>query len=1184
VLGVKNVGVNDDFFEMGGHSLLATQMVSRLKKAFKVEVALRQMFETPRMGELAESIQSARGGAPVGEISAIRRETLGDALPMSFAQQRIWFITQLAPDSAAYNIVQGVQVSGRLDVLALEQAINEVVRRHEVLRTAFTTVDGQPVQVIAPRLAMSLQQVSLITFPDIEQQTEIRRLAAEDASRPFDLTQRPLLRITLLRLQEERYAILFTMHHIISDAWSLGVLIRETASLYEAFLRGIRSPLRELPIQYRDYARWQREWSQGPVMEAQLSYWKRRLEGPLPALDLPTDYPRTSIQDRRGATRSLVLPESLSESIKSLSRRQGSTLTMTLLAAFEVLLHRLTRQDDIILGMTIANRNRSEIEGLIGFFVNTLALRTEITGDLDFVELLGRVREACLEAYGHQDLPFEKLVEEIRPERKLNHNPVFDILFNSLNAPLKDANLPGVAVTPLERIDPESKFVMTLNVEEVEKQIGFRLVYQRALFSSDHVICLLNQYSHLLQQIVANPEAPIRSYSLVTPDARERLPEPRAFIPEPPYEPVTRLFASWAEHAPQLPAVSQGERTYTYGELGEAVRALAESLRSRGIERGEVVAITGPRSFGLTSGMMAALSCGGVLMPIDLNLPPHRKQLMMREAGARWLLCVGDPTEESWAQERAATIIALDPKTGLALEPALGASFKAGPLSGLSADGPAYIFFTSGTTGMPKAVLGRHKGLSHFLCWQRQEFSVGPGDRCAQLTNLSFDVVLRDTFLPLISGATLCLPESDDLPGSEKALRWLERERISLLHVVPTLAQLWLGSVSEGLTLGALRWVFFAGEPLTEMLIRRWRDAFPQAGGIVNLYGPTETTLAKCFYRVPSEVVPGIQPLGRPIPQTQALVLTDSLDPCGIGEPGQIVVRTPYRSLGYLNAPDDNRKRFIANPFSGDERDLLYLTGDIGRFRLDGTLEILGRSDHQIKIRGVRVEPDEVAATLSEHPAVSSCVVVGSEDDRGEKMLVAYLVLSNREEATAADLRSYLSRQLPLAMVPSIFMFLERMPLKPNGKLDRQSLPAPARTGPDADKAFVAARTPVEAELAQMWAEVLGLEQVSAEDNFFDLGGHSLLAMQIQSRIRDAFQVEMPLHKLFEEPTVAGLARIVDSIRVSGRGLQTSPAGPISLKEAEQLLTSLDRLSDQEVDAMLGDLLSKSDPEIIRQD
>lgn len=944
----------------------------------------------------------------------------------------------------------------------------------------------------------------------------------------------------------------------------MGVFFRELGSLYTLFVTGQEPALPEPSIQYADFSVWQRQWLQGKVLAGQVSYWKQQLAGASTALPVPTDYPRPPTPDYRGASQSQELPPALTAALKAFSREEDVTLFMTVLAAFQVLLSRYSGQEDIVVGTPIANRNRVETEGLIGFFVNTLVLRTDLSGDLTFRELLSRVRAVTLGAYGQQDLPFEKLVEELRPQRELGRNPLFEVLLNFFER-TPELALEGMQceVLPLEHV--MAKFPLTVYVKDNGDTLHLQLVYQRALFSAERMTCLLDQFRSLLEQIVAAPQKSIRSYSLVTPDSRSLLPDPANVLPEPSYELVTAMFLAWVRCAPTYPAVRQGGQVWTYQALAERAQALAHRLIARGLQPGEVVAVRGPRGFSLVASMMAVFLSGGVLLTLDRRLPVHRQQFMVREAGAKWLLQSGNwKADDEWIRELPfLAIIDIDHNTQEAVGRGNGPVPEMVFRRTLTGSDPAYIFFTSGTTGVPKGILGSHKGLSHFLSWQRKEFAVGPQDRCAQLLGLSFDAVLRDVFLPLTSGATLCLPQEEKGFALNRILSWLEHEEISLLHTVPSLAQSWLEDLPPGLTLPALRRVFFTGEPLTGTLVRRWRETFPQAGTIINLYGPTETTLVKCFYRVPvDEVHPGVQPVGWALPETQALVIAGGEQLCGVGEVGEIVLRTPFRTLGYINAPEEQHKRFVPNPWRDDATDLLYYTGDEGRYRPDGSLEILGRVDHQVKIRGVRIEPDEVTATLVQHPSVAAGIVVAHEDAQGQTSLVAYVVERQPRVALVEELRAFLRGRVPTEMVPTRFMKVERLPLTPNGKVDRKALPAVECTSLESARKYEAPRTPEEEIIAGIWAQVLGLERVGIHDNFFELGGHSLKATQVMARLRTALQLELPLRILFEAPTVAGLASVI---------AQSQERDAVQAEFA-RLVTEVENLSEEEAQRVLSRL------------
>src|SRR5579883_1014783 len=1134
VLGLEQIGINDNFFALGGHSLLATRVISRVHEVLQVELSLPSLFEAPSVAGLARRIEMLNGIEPE-KFAAIQPVSRDTDLPLSFAQTRLWFLNQLERESTAYNIPMALHLMGTLNVAALEMAVQEIVWRHEVLRTTFKLVNGSPVQVIAPPVIdfnVLIRDVG-VTQAQNSQWDEVQHLVTEESQKPFDLEKGPLLRVTLLRLDKKSHVLLVTMHHIISDGWSLGIFVRELSSLYTAFSNGTSLPLPDLSIQYADFAHWQRQWLQEvgangcSPLETQLAYWKQQLGGNLTLLDLPTDQPRPPIQSFRGAKQSIELSKALTQMLKALSQREGATLFMTLLAAFKTLLYRYVGQEDIVVGTPIAGRNRAEIEDLIGLFLNTLVLRTDLSGNPSFRELLGRVRKVALGAYAHPDIPFEKLVEELHPQRSLNRHPLFDVMFNFLNTPQATLEMPRLTLSPIELNEPESKFSMTLYVEEYLGQLKLQLVYQRDLFSAERMTRLLDQFQYLLEQIVTAPEFPISVYSLVTPESRPILPDPTAALREPAYDLVTTMFTAWANSTPQHSAICQGDRTWNYGELSTSAHSLTKVLLSYGVRRGEVVAVFGQRSYGLIVSMVSVFLSGGVLLTIDPKLPSQRQQIMLEESKAKYLLCTSEPYPEQKEIWKSLAVIYVNPYTGIATN-FVTDNTEALHLPQLSPDDAAYIFFTSGTTGIPKGVVGCHKGLAHFLNWQRQTFTVGQHDRSAQLTGLSFDVALRDIFLPLTSGATLYLPAEGDELEPTKILRWLEGEQISLLHIVPSLAQSWLVNVPSEVSLSALKHIFFAGEPLKDTLIHRWRQTFPESGEIVNLYGPTETTLAKCYYRVPTDPLPGVQPIGSPLPETQALVLIEGGQLCGIGELGQIVIRTPFRSLGYVNASPEDRSRFAKNPFRTDEQDLVYYTGDRGRYRPDGSLEILGRLDRQVKIRGVRIELREIEMLLGEHPIIREIVVITREDQLGDKSLIAYVVPHQQQALTSTELRQFLLEKLPNYMMPSAFVILEALPLTPNGKLDRRALPLPNQVRVEPEETFVAPRNELEHTMTQIWEEVLGIQPISIRDNFFDMGGHSLLAIQLFNKIEKKFGVKIPLAILFQAGTIETLTQTIE--------------------------------------------------------
>jgi amino acid adenylation domain-containing protein/non-ribosomal peptide synthase protein (TIGR01720 family) len=1158
VLNLDRVSVRDDFFALGGHSLLAMQLMARVRQVFGVELPVRRLFETPTVAGLAAAVaQALAAAAEVPTSAPVSSLAPGADAPLSFAQQLIWLHQQLAPASTAQHLPAAVRLHGRLDVAALAAGLTEVVRRHQVLRTVFPAVSGNAVARVAPAGPVPLPVADLTALPAALRRHVAQQALAAEAVRPFDLTRGPLLRTLLLQLDAGEQILAVTLHHIVADAWSLGLLIHELATLYDAFQAGLRSPLPELPLQYADFAIWQRRWLSGDVLERRLDFWRGRLSRDLPALDLPTDRPRRQGLAERSGRESLRLSAALSQDLRAVVRRGGATLFMALLAAYAALLSRLSGQEQLRIGAPVAGREHSETEGMIGVFIETLVFEVDLAGGPSFLELLARLREAALAAYAHQ-VPFSELVAALQPEQEPGRAPLFQVLLNMLNVPRQEICLSELTLEALPPAEMSAKFDWTLYAVDHGDEIELALVYDADLFDAARMREVRGQIEHLLEQFVAQPEVPIAGLSLVTDASRLLLPDPAQAIPVPIFEPAVATFLTWAERTPDQPALAAGEVEWSYAELARRAAELAQALVARGVEPGSVVAVNGPRCPDLIVSFLAVMLTGGVLMPLDRKHPEARQRLMLGASRASWVLDVAPRREEDAWMER------LPGVEVLAVPLPAGSATAALPR--LAADDPAYVFFTSGTSGVPKGVLGWQRSLSHFVAWQREAFRIGPGDRVAQLIGLSFDAMLRDVFLPLTSGATLCLPPKDDL-SPEHILPWLASTGVTAFHSVPSVAALWIAAVPAGLRLPALRWVFLSGEPLYGQLVERFQTSFP-AARVVNFYGSTETTLIKFFYPVPEPPAPGIQPAGTPLPQTQGLVRNAAGGLCGVGEPGEIVVRTPFRTLGYLPGEDgDARPCFLPNPFTGNERDLVYFSGDRGRYRPDGILEVLGRVDDQVKIRGVRVEPAEVNTVIGRQPEVGASFVMAREDGPGDKRLVAYLVLRPGEALNVGDLRQRLRRQLPDPMVPTAFVALDTLPLSANGKVDRRALPAPEAVQPEAAAQETqegvaidegAPRTAVEEILAALCCELLEIERIDVRADFFDVGMHSLLAIQLFSRVQETFEVELPLHEVFERPTVAGLAeRVEEALRSAVRA---TPMVPVPRSEALPLSFGQQRL------------------------
>ena len=1180
ILGLERVGVHDNFFELGGHSLLGTQVISRVRKAFQVELPLRKLFEMPTVAGLSERIEMARRseqGLSAPPIVPVARD---GELWLSFAQQRLWFLDRLRPGSAAYNMPAALHVTGRVDMTMLQQSLDEVVRRHKMLRTTFAAVEGRPVQVIAPALTLPplvfgprdqrLPIVDLRELSETEREAETRRLTSEEAQQPFDLAQGPLLRMVLLRLDEEEHVLLMTMHHIISDGWSVGVLVQEIATLYQAFTTGEPSPLPELSIQYTDFAVWQREWLQGEVLEKQLGYWKQQLAGAPTALELPTDRPRPPLQGYHGACQYFVLPRSLAEELKALSQREGGTLFMTLLAAFKTLLYRYTGQEDILVGSPIANRNRAEIEELIGFFVNTLVLRTELGGNPSFRELLGQVREVTLGAYAHQDLPFEMLVDELQPERNLSHSPLFQVMFVLQNMPMQPLTLPGLTLTPLNTDSGTAKFDLTLFMVETDRGLRGTVEYNTGLFDATTISRMMGHFQTLLKSIVADPEQRICDLPLLPEAEQHQLlvewndtemdyPQDRC---------IHELFEAQVERTPDAVAVvfpSTGpwpsghgkDRHLTYRELNRRANQLAHHLRGLGVGPEVRAGICAERSLEMVIGLYGILKAGGAYVPLDPTYPPARLAFMTADAQVPVLLTqerlvsmlpahgaqaypepfVPGPKplvlrpKDAGDQGPSRRVICLDTDWE-----AIAQQDTQNPVSVVAANNLAYVIYTSGSTGKPKGAMNTHTGIRNRLLWMQEAYQLAETDRVMQKTPFSFDVSVWEFFWPLLTGACLVVARPEGHKDSAYLVRTIVEQGITTMHFVPSMLQVF---VEEGGVEGcsSLKRVICSGEALPFNLQERF---FARLGAeLHNLYGPTEAAVDVTFWPCEREGKRRTVPIGRPIANTQIYLLDAHLEPVPVGVSGELHIGGVGLARGYHNRHDLTAEKFIPDPFIAEPGARLYKTGDLARYLPDGNIEFQRRIDHQVKVRGFRIELGEIEATLGQHPAVRETVVLAREDEPGDlssplragKRLAAYVVPSDGQEPAVGELRHFLQERLPEYMVPSAFVTLEALPLTPNGKVDRRALPAPDGTRPELETAYVSPRSEAERTIAAIWEEVLRVEQVGVNDNFFDLGGHSLLVVQVHSRLMGTFKREFPMTDMFRHTTVAGLAQYLSQVQ-----------------------------------------------------
>jgi amino acid adenylation domain-containing protein len=1059
---------------------------------------LREQLST-RKAEILTWLRTHGNGSSEGQGSG--HETL------SFAQQRLWFIDQLSPGGFAYNITGGLRIEGPLDVSALERALDGLVRRHEPLRTVFVAVDGQPMQVVNSAGDFRLPVLDLQDVPAESRDREGERRMVEEGRRPFDLRRGPLFRAHLYRLAGQEHVLQLTMHHIVADGWSLGVLAKDLTVAYAAHAAG-GPDLAPLPARYADIVRRQQERLRGPALEAQATYWRNRLSPPPPVLELPGDRPRPPIQTFNGAWESFVIPDGLVEGLRRLGREQGVTLFMTLLAAFDVLLHRYTGLDDIAVGVPIANRTTIDTEGVIGLFANSLVLRTDLTGDPTVTELLQRVREVALGAYAEQDFPFERLVEMVQPVRDMSHSPLFQVMFILQNAPFEPVELAGLTLTPIMLRTGSAKTDITLEVLERPDGLHTYLEYNTDLFEQETIRRMGRHLERVLTAFVADPAQPVSRLPLLEEAERRRIiDEWNATGTAVGDETVAERFEIQAARAPSAVAARFEGAELSYRELNEHANRLAHHLQRHGVGPDVLVGVLVERSLEMLITVLAVLKAGRAYVPLDPTYPAERLEFMLQDARIP-LIVTRTSFGDRLAIPDGVETICLDRDAAL-----IERESDENPGTCAKPDDLAYVIYTSGSTGRPKGVQIAQRSLVNLLAAFQNVLGATARDVLVAITTLSFDIAGLELLLPLVTGGRVVIASRDVAADPVKLIGLLGSSAATIVQATPATCRMLVESGWR--TAGNLR-LLCGGEALPSELATR---LLATGASVWNVYGPTETTIWSTVHRV--EAGEGPVPIGRPIANTRAYVLDSSHLPVPIGVPGELYIGGAGVARGYLDRDDLTAEKFVADPFSSDPSARLYRTGDIARYRPDGSLEFLGRADHQVKVRGFRIELGEIEAVLLQHPAVAEAVVVARPDRSGDRYLAGYL----RPLATppdAAELRAYLKDRLPDYMLPSSLTILAAFPLTPNGKVDRRRLPEP--DGRAARPPFLAPGSELERTIATVWRDVLRLDEVGLDDNFFDLGGHSLLLVQVQVRLRTALAREIPIVEMFQYPTIRAMS------------------------------------------------------------
>ncbi|MBG1241150.1 non-ribosomal peptide synthetase [Nostoc sp. NZL] len=1204
VFGLEQIGVDDNFFQLGGHSLIATQILSRIRDVFQVELSFGQLLENPTINDLVKIIlqhQQLKQSSPLAKIQPIPREGY---LPVSFAQERVYFIEQLAPSMSAYQFQESLRFKGYLNISILEQSLSEILRRHEIFRTTFPAIEGKLVQVIHPPQAVVLTVIDLQNVPKAEQEAEVQRLTDEAIQKPFDISQLPLIRWKLLKLSDQEYVLVHVEHHMVHDGWSFNLFLRELLTLYQAFSEGKPSPLAEPSLQFADFAHWQRQWVLTEPAQAQLDYWKQKLSGCPPLLELPSDRARPAEQSYQGGMLRMELPLDVCEALRNMGRQEGVTLFMSMFAVFVTMLYRYTGQEDLCVGSGVANRRWRETEGLIGMIVNNIVLRTDVSGNPTFRELLAQVRQVTLEGYSNEDLPFDKVVEALKPERNLSYNPLFQVMFSFHDALLPDLNLPGLTIKQHEALNnksakfdldvvvmPRSEQRVGRNSKDEAKGIeteGITLVweYNSDLFDAATIDRMMGQYQTLVEGIVANPDRRISQYPLLTPQQQHQLlvdwNQTKAAYPQ--GKCIHQLVEEQVNKTPDAVAVQFEGQKLTYRQLNEQANQLAHYLKSLGVKPDCLVAICIDRSLEMIVGLLGILKAGGAYVPLDPAYPAERLRDIVNDAQVPILV-----TMQQWVTveaEHCLQMVCLDTQKAL-----ISSQSRENPESKVVASNLAYVIYTSGSTGKPKGVLIEHHSLVNFTQSAIAEYKLtecdaygGQSQRILQFASISFDAAAEEIYPCLSSGGTLVLRNEEMLQSVSAFIQQSKDWELTVWDLPTAYWHLLVSELaSENLSLpDSLRLVIIGGERVLPEKVAMWHQLVGNNPQLVNSYGPTETTVVATLSDL-SENALNCQEvsIGKPISNVQVYVLDKYLQPVPIGVPGELHIGGAGVARGYLNRPELTAEKFISNPFEKVEENKLYKTGDLVRYQPDGNLEYLGRIDSQVKIRGFRIELGEIETVLNQHSQVTQAVVIAREDIPGNKRLVAYVV-GNQGQVQIDEIRQFLKQKLPPYMVPSAFVTLDQLPITPNGKLDYRALPAPDTSDRNLDLGVVVPRTPIEERLVAIWAEVLRQTNISIYDNFFELGGDSIISIQMISKANLA-GLQLTPKQLFQYQTIAELATVVGTTSQikANQGLITGsvPLTPIQHWFFEQNLPDAHYFNQ----SALLEIPAGTQPELLKQ-